>query len=432
MLFQDYQENIQMTPDRPQEQMNAGLAAESDLSLEMVILLILGVFMLLFGILLFRIHTGDLPYNPDSTYGLFLVIVSFQAVTMGKTPFGDLRRSRALVVVGMCTAVLGIAASFVPGQFSGFVRTLVGIVLFAGGIVLFIQLCAEEKKARLWMKISGVLQQLTIACGLVYVLTVVAGLITLLPGITTNLQTAAVLIVYGISFFYLCWCIWRVSREYPPELTRNSVSPAADSEVSLSCLREVSLHLSPAILLLLGVLFTFLGLLLFPVGFGLIVFSPDGQFGLLLIIMAIQVMALGDTPMGRYRRSWWMVFIGCIFAALGVVSSIVPGLLTGIIQILLGVLNLVGGTMLLIRQFLPLLREMRTPATSTSIVPPFLKKLSTVQTTLNILTTSFGVSMLIPGLVSIFIVAGILVINGILLLILAFLLQRLAAMQPDW
>ncbi len=420
-----------MTPDLPQKQMNAGLTAESDLSLEMVILLILGVFMLLFGILLFRIHTGDLPYNPDSAYGLFLVVVSFQAVTMGKTPFGDLRRSRALVVAGMCTAVLGIAASFIPGQVSGFVRTLVGIVLFASGIVLFIQLFASEKKARLWMKISGELQQLTVACALVYVLTVVSGLITLLPGITTNPQTAVVLIMYGISFFYLCWCIWRVSREYP-ERTRNSVSPAADSKVSCSILREVSLHLSPAILLLLGVLFAFLGLLLFPVGLGLIAFSPDGQFGLLLIIMAIQLMALGDTPMGRYRRSWLMVFIGCIFAALGVVSAIVPGLLTGIIRILLGVLNIVGGAVLLIRQFLPVLREIRTPPAVPAIVPPILKQLYATQTVLSIMTVGFGVSMLIPGLVSIFFVAGILVINGILLLILAFLLQRLAAIQPGW
>lgn len=419
-----------MTPDRPQKHINAGLAQESDLSLEMVILLILGVFMLLFGILLFRIHTGDLPYNPDSAYGLFLVIVSFQAVTMGKTPFGDLRRSRALVVVGMCTAVLGIAASFIPGQFTGFVRMLIGIVLVVGGATLFIQLFATENKARMWMKISVILQQLTVACGLVYALTVVAGLITLLPGITTNLQTAAVLIVYGISFFYLCWCIWRVSRKYPPERTRNSVSPAADSEVSFSFFREVSLHLSPAILLLLGVLFTFLGLLLFPVGLGLIVFSPDGQFGLLLVIMAIQLMALGDTPMGRYRRSWWMVFIGCIFAALGVVSSIVPGLLTGTIRILLGVLNVVGGTALLIRQFLPVLRGIRTPPAVPAIVPPILKQLCATQTVLNIMTAGFGVSMLIPGLVSIFIVAGILVINGILLLVLAFLLQRLAAIQP--
>ncbi|MHC1725991.1 MAG: hypothetical protein AB9866_08310 [Syntrophobacteraceae bacterium] len=424
-----------MPPDRLKRQGCTRMTEESDLSLEIVILLILGVFMLLFGILLFRIHTGDLPYNPDSTYGLFLVIVSFQVITMGKTPFGDLRRSWALVIVGMCTAVLGMASSFIPGQFTGFVRMLVGIVLFAGGIALFIQLFAAEKKARMWMKISGILQQLTVACGLVYVFTVVSGLMTLLPGITTNPQTAVVLIMYGISFFYLCWCIWKVSRTYPPEEAKDSASAAADSDnaapkVRFRFLRDASLPLSPAILLLLGILFTFLGLLLFPVALGLIVFSPDGQLGLLLTIMAIQLMALGDTPMGRYKRSWLMVITGSIFAALGVISSIVPGLLTGVIQILLGVLNIVGGAALLIRHFLPVLREIRSPRAAPVIVPPILKKLNATQTVLNLMTVAFGISMLMPGLVSILIIAGILVINGILLLILASLLQKLAAMQP--
>lgn len=85
---------------------NQKLRDESDLSLEVVILLVLGVFMLLFGLLLFRIHTGNLPYAPDSTYGLFLVIVSLQIITMGKTPFGDLHRSWMIVIIGICTAIL--------------------------------------------------------------------------------------------------------------------------------------------------------------------------------------------------------------------------------------------------------------------------------------------------------------------------------------
>ena len=85
---------------------------ESDLSLEVVILLILGVFMFLFGLLLFKISTGELPYTPDSTYGLFLVIVSFQVITMGKTPFGDLRRSLVLVLIGIITALVGMVACF--------------------------------------------------------------------------------------------------------------------------------------------------------------------------------------------------------------------------------------------------------------------------------------------------------------------------------
>jgi len=197
---------------------------ESDLSLEVVILMIFGVFMLLFGILLFKIHTGALPYNPDSTYGLFLVIVSFQIITMGKTPFGDLRRSWALIIIGICTAILGMVACFIPGYFSGFIRLLVGIILFAGGISLMVQLFPSKKKAKTRMKVPGILWQLTIACGLVYAITVILGLITFLPGITTDPQTAVLLIIYGISFFYLSWCIHKVSKTYPEEPDYSTLS----------------------------------------------------------------------------------------------------------------------------------------------------------------------------------------------------------------
>lgn len=194
---------------------------ESDLSLEVVILLVLGVFMLLFGLLLFRIHTGDLSYTPDSTYGLFLVILSLQIITMGKTPFGDLRRSWIVVIIGICTAILGMFACFIPGLLTALVRILVGIMLFVGGIALLLQLFISEEKAKKWMKISGILQQLTIACSLVYIMSVILGLITLIPGITTDPQTAVLLIIYGISFFYLSWCIQKVTILYPSEETKN-------------------------------------------------------------------------------------------------------------------------------------------------------------------------------------------------------------------
>ena len=72
---------------------------DANLVLEVVILLIFGVFILLFGALLPWIHRGALPYSPEGAYGLFLVLVSFQVVTMGKTPFGDLRRSWIVVLM---------------------------------------------------------------------------------------------------------------------------------------------------------------------------------------------------------------------------------------------------------------------------------------------------------------------------------------------
>lgn len=190
--------------------------ADSDLSLEVVILLVFGVFMLLFGLLLFRIHTGELPYAPDSTYGLFLVIVSFQLITMGKTPFGDLRRSWAVILIGVCTAIIGMVACFVPGLLAEPVRILVGALLFAGGLALLAQLLFSEDKARIWLKIPGILRHLTIACIVVYVMSIILGLVTLLPGITTDGETAILLIIYGIGFFYLSWSIQNVTRTYPP------------------------------------------------------------------------------------------------------------------------------------------------------------------------------------------------------------------------
>jgi uncharacterized membrane protein HdeD (DUF308 family) len=190
--------------------------AESDLSLEVVILIVFGVFMLLFGVLLFRIHTGELPYAPDSTYGLFLVIVSFQIITMGRTPFGDLRRSWAVILLGVCTAVIGMVACFIPGLLAEPVRILVGILLSAGGVSLMLQLLFSRDKARLWLKAPGILRQLTLACILVYLFSIVLGLVTLLPGITTDPQTAVLLIIYGISYFYLSWCIQNANRAYPP------------------------------------------------------------------------------------------------------------------------------------------------------------------------------------------------------------------------
>jgi len=200
---------------RENEKTSPTLREESDLSFEVVILLVFGVFMFLFGLLLFGIHTGDLPYTPDSTYGLFLVIVSFQVVTMGKTPFGDLRRSWAVVVLGICTAVVGMVACFIPGTLTAPVRILVGVLLTGGGTALLLQLFLAEGRARTWLKVPGVLRHLTVACTGVYLLSVVLGLVTLIPGITTDPETAVLLVLYGVFFFYLAWSIQKTARAYP-------------------------------------------------------------------------------------------------------------------------------------------------------------------------------------------------------------------------
>ncbi len=406
-------------------------SGQSDRSLEVVLLLILGVFMLLFGMLLFSIHSGKLPYSPDSMYGLLLVVVALQIITMGKTPFGDLRRSWMVIIFGMCLAVVGMCACFIPGSLSDPVRILAGIMLLGGGLALLFELFVAEGKARTWIKMRGILRQLVLACSLVYVVSAVLGLVTLVPGIVTHHQTSALLLLYGIGFLYLAWCIRNLAHIYPQNETN---LPAAAHRTSgmiafkgrFTLFRNASLPLSLAILILLGVLLVVLGLLLFPVSRGMLPFSPDGQLGLLLVITAIQMMALGETPLGQFKRSWVLIVIGIGFAGLGIFSCIVPSVLTNVIRLLLGVLNITGGALLLTKQSVSLLHIMRHPPAASVCIPPTLKHLQLAQTVLYVVSIGFGASMLIPGLISGMLIAGIVVINGLLLFVLASMVQKLA------
>lgn len=407
---------------------------EFDLSIEVVLLLILGVFTLVFGLLLFRILTGALPYAPDSTYGLFLVIVSLQIITMGKTPFADLRRSWVVLIIGICTAILGMYACFIPGHLTELIRMLVGIMLLFGGISLLMQLFLSEDKAKKWVRIPGMLQQLTIACSLVYIISAILGLITLLRDTATDLQTAAILVIYGISFFYLSWCIRKVNVLYPPDEIKNSLHEQLDkvehpSRYNFKLLRDAALPLSIAIFITLGVLLTLIGLLLFPVSLHIFPFSPDGQLGLLLIITAIQILALGETPLGHFKRSWLLIIIGIVFVTIGIFSCIVPGILTNVINLLLGFFNIFGGLVLLTKGYLSKhygsIEPVTIPATIPAAIISVAAKQKNTQTALNITGIIFGITAVVPGLLSLRVIAGILVINGLLLFMLSNLLYKM-------
>ncbi|MCE7698022.1 MAG: hypothetical protein K8E24_004025 [Methanobacterium paludis] len=50
---------------------------------------------------------------------------------------------------------------------------------------------------------------------------------------------------------------------------------------------------------------------------------------------------------------------------------------------------------------------------------------------LNIVAITFGVSMLVLGLISGLLIAGILVINGLLLFVLAYILQEITMIQNE-
>ncbi|NLD57007.1 MAG: hypothetical protein GX651_02590, partial [Methanomicrobiales archaeon] len=149
--------------------------------------------------------------------------------------------------------------------------------------------------------------------------------------------------------------------------------------------------------------------------------------GLLLVIMAIQILAMGETPLGSFRRSWFLVAIGLVFVAMGVYSCIVPGIITDLLRVMLGLLNLVGSLVLLAGRVVPMLLSMQKVPKEPVVLPAPVRNLLITQTALNIIGILFGISMLLPGVIPGLVVAAILFFNGLLLLLLAQILGTLPA-----
>jgi energy-converting hydrogenase Eha subunit E len=414
-----------------------------DLSTEVVLLVAGGMFFLIFGILLSFIQKGQLPYSEDGMYGLFVILVSLQVITMGKTPFGDLIRTWPVVIAGLCTSVLGTLALLLPGYFSGAVRLAAGLILLVAGLLGLLQLTFSSGKARRWLKVPGVLQYLTVACAVVYSLEVVLGVITLVPGVIPGQVTPFLLVVFGMSLFTLAWCIHAATSRYPPgrqgPADPGRTAPAPSREGSWLT-REVPLTVGNTFSVYQGVLMVLLGSLVMAMILGVLPpFNTDGELGLLLVMTSLQMMALGQFIGSRFTRSWAMVAVGLVFTSLGVFSCIVPGVLTHLVQPLIGVQNILTGVMLLATQVLaPTLYGIRHPPEKPARRPPVVRRLFLVLAAIGCVTIIFGTNtlapLLLPGLLGMIgyavLLPALVVLMGCLSLVMVSImlkLQRLSA-----
>ena len=216
--------NNASTPQSPVGQPQPAVAKRSGevgLSIQVVLLIIMGLFFVLIGLVSIGVFLGALPYSENSTIALLLVLIALYSLTTGESPFGEPRVTWSTVTISLVLGVIGVLGVFFPG---GAVSLLVGILVFfvfvIGGIAELVRLFTSEKRAKAWMKIGGVLRQLTIAAGIVYALEIITGVGGLFFVIKTNPLWLLVIVIFGISFFYLAWCIQKVNRQYRPELTK--------------------------------------------------------------------------------------------------------------------------------------------------------------------------------------------------------------------
>ena len=390
-------------PGNPEELQRYGeRRAEVDLSIEVVLLLVGGVFFLLFGVLLFPIGTGSLPYSEGAMYGLFVVLVSMQIITMGKTPFGDLLRSWVVVIAGIGTAIVGTVAIFYPGYTTGLIRVLAGVIVLVTGALGLYQLVTAEDRARTWLRVRGVLRHLAVACAAVYGLEVVLGVITLVPGIAPVQLTAVMCGLLGAALFYLAWAIHMATARYAPDpATASGAAQAGDqgrTARGAGLFGEAALSVGDSFSLFQGVLMLLLGGLVLLMTLGMVpVFNSDGQLGLLLVLTSLQMLAFGQIVGSTVTRSWLLVVAGLVFAGMGIVSCVVPGVLTPVIPPLLGAQNILTGVVLLATQVIgPTLYGIRHPPAEPVVLPPLVRRLLLVLTVTGIVAFLFGLNMLAP------------------------------------
>lgn len=385
---------------------------EPDLPLEVAILLVAGLAMLITGGLLLPVSTGSVPSYEDGLFGLLLVVFALQTVTLGKTPFGDARRTMPVIATGAAVAGVGIVTCFVPDLLGDVPRILLVVSFGLGGLTLLLRGLLTEDRFPSWWRQGGVLRHLVVSAGTVYAGSMVVALLLGWPGMLPVPVTAVVVVGFGVAILYLAVVLRAVYARYP----QTTGKPG-----------ETGLSTDHALILLMGIFMLLLGATLVPVNFGALPFSGSAQLGLLMVFFAVQMLASGSTPIGVLPRTWSLVGVALLFAAAGIVSTVVPDVLVVTLTVLIGVLNILSGLLTLGRQAAPLRAAYEQPRAA---VTPTSVKLFVVQVVMGVVSVLFGASMLISQLVPGLVLGVILAANGAVLLYELHLLRSLEPGPP--
>jgi MFS family permease len=364
--------------------MSAGwYSKRADIPSDLVILLIAGLTMVIAGLLLFAVYSGKVPYYENGLYGLLIFIYALQITVLGKTPFGGIsQRTLPVLMLGIIIACIGIVTCFVPNLLKSIPRAMLFMCFGPGGMILLLQMLFSKDKFPLWKKKGGILMKLAVNCAALYSLSIVISILLLDKDFIPESLTAFSVLLYGLLILSLTAVLYKVYALYPAAEKR------PPGGISLSDER--------AVILITGIFMVLLGLLLIPVTFGLLPFSGSAQLGLLVVIMSIQMTAFGNTPLRSFTRTWPLVFLGLLFASMGIISCIVPGIMLPWLTLIIAFLNIGGGAIPLVKMLTSLFSGEQK---KTAQMPPVITKLLITQTTLNTLSIIFGTSMLIRNLI---------------------------------
>lgn len=350
------------------------LFRESKLGLESVVLLLFVMTMLILGFVLSTLFTGAIEYSVFGFYGITLFLFGFQIFALGKTPVGDAKQSLAVFIIGLIISLLGIVLCFTTSVPEYIPKYLIAAILGVSGVILFIRMLTSKNQYPFWKK-SGdsLLMRLAFVSTIIYVFDILFALILILENIIPLTVKIVFAFLFGVILFWFTIIRQKTLIKYPV------TSPAIGLDI-LS-------------ILILALYLITLGILMIPTNIGLIEFTGSAQLGLLMVIFAIQTIAIGNTPIGAFRRTNFVVILGITMAVLGITAIFVPDILVFTLNLLIGLLNIVSSLIFFIKN-IPSLIKSKEPKDKIS------KQMSAASFAMNIFAFLFGLSMLISGLIT--------------------------------
>lgn len=114
-------------------------------------------------------------------------------------------------------------------------------------------------------------------------------------------------------------------------------------ENSSRAVQKKDIPITPLFMLLFGVFTLVEGILLVPIIMGYLPYDDAAARGMFLVVFAIMIAFLGVTPIGTFRHSWPLFFVGLALSLLGVLSFLIPTTFDNAAGVALGVILLSMG-----------------------------------------------------------------------------------------
>lgn len=363
-----------------------------------------GCFSIVYGALLVPIGLGLLRHDADAATAMFVVVFAIMIGFLGLTPVGTFAPNRPLLWLGLALVLLGSLAFISPGTLAGPIHWALAAMLLGLGLIRLPLFWWHRHRGAVapdgYALPYTAMHLLSLALGVVVVTDAPWWL------------SAPLLLGLGASQVRLAVLAARPGAQVSGAARLDN--PGADGHRPL--------QLSSRLMLLLAITMLFMAVATVLGVRGAIPIDTTRSSLLFVLITAMQVILLGDTPVRSFTPSWTLALLGMAVATLAMVAAIVPGLLDGPLGVAVGVSNLATAA----TGFVHLSGIVRTAgsmpagrarrATVTIVV---------VSAIVYCLLLAFAVNLLAPGLIPGLAMLAVLVLAGGFLIWLAFLLNRL-------